>query len=105
MREDLNNIILFKVIRFNYPASRSFFLENLLAFTKPFASLVFRVVGLFTSRLSEMRETQMTSYMLFTCRKKNPANRVCSTVGGHHLVGYKQFRKSYSGGSTPRSKP
>ena len=49
----------------NYPASRGFFLVSLLACMKLFASLVFRVVGLFTSArevsLGEVKTTTRNS--------------------------------------------
>ena len=43
-----------------YPASRGFFLASLLACTKSFPSLVFRIVSLFTSPRETSRQSQNT---------------------------------------------
>ena len=62
------------------PASRGFSLVWRLAFTKSFAWLISRVVGLFyTPQLRDRRATRTTSLMLKTMQQRN----LCS-LGNHY---------------------
>ena len=57
------------------PASRGFSVAWLLAFTKSFARLIRRVVGLFTPR--ELRDRQATGMTLYTLKAMQERN-LCS---------------------------